>query len=112
METYTIKQLWAMAKDKGIKHGSRKGKTELCELLELPLNEALPKHKHLTSIRVNPKPICLTNEETKTEHNFKSIYAACKYFKVNPGSFGAKNKYKKRCTNMVIDGSKFIITYP
>ena len=73
MELYTTKQLCAMAKDKGIKYRSRKGKAELCKLMNLPFSGVLPRHKHLDRIRINPIPICLTNDETKEAPNFKSI---------------------------------------
>ena len=95
-----------MAKDKDIKYSYRKGMDELCKLMNIPFDSASSRYKHLERIRVNPTPICLTNDETKEAHNFKSVYACGKYFKINSGFFGQKKKYKKRSNEIVIDGIK------
>ena len=94
MENYTIKQLREMAKEKDIKYCGIKGKDELCKLMNIPFDGITSCYKHLQTIRVNPKAISLTNDETKEEHNFNSLYACSKHFKINPARFTVKAKVK------------------
>ena len=105
----TLKELKKMAKEQGIPYWSRKGKAELCKLMDMPFEGIKPCHVRLVTLCVNPTPICLTNGEEV--HNFKSVYACSKHFKRNTSLFVQKKKCKKRPNEVVIKGVKYTISW-
>ena len=114
-ETITVKELRDVARYKNIKAPSHKTRAQLCEQMGILTNQ-----KRCTSsisipekFKNSPKTICLIDCETNEKHHFKSLYACCKHFEINPGKFAAKERVKnKSYGNWVnINDKKYTIQY-